>query len=324
MFLEHNGGEYVRHVIGICRCVLLTKQDQMPDYEACGAVKLLESMLHNCRARIDHYMSEILYLILKRLEKTKHNSSIRVLLFSAFSGCLYYNSPLTLHLLGSMQEHGQSGIMYSWMEHLYSCTKLRPAQLKVSILAISAMLELPTTIAPLMTAQNRLLLVRWGSKLLFQLGEERVRRQQQAQIRSAGRAKQQQQEDEEDGEIDDDGDVPDKGDNSLASRILHTWQQGEEDDFDDNPLEEEEGYTNPLDVVDELVNFATACHLAMSQSPELLPLLGLSQAQPEQGLASQIPPEETACLHHFLQAGLQRSKMTQSASQVPLQHQAEP
>ena len=66
-----------------------------------------------------------------RLEKTKPNSSIRVLLFSAFSACLYYNSPLTLHLLGGVQDHSQSGILYSWMEHLYSCTKLRPAQLKV-------------------------------------------------------------------------------------------------------------------------------------------------------------------------------------------------
>jgi len=200
------------------------------------------------------------------------------------------------------------------MEHLYSSTKLRPAQLKVSILAISAMLELPTTIAPLMTAQNRLLLVRWGSKLLFQLGEERSKRHQAQLQASAGKAEQQPEEEEEDGEIDDDGDVPDRGENSLATRILHSWHQGEEDDgfddFDDNPLEEEEGSTSPLEVVDELVNFATSCRAAMSHSPELLPLLGLSQAQPEQGLASQLPPEETACLHHFLQAGLQRSKTT--------------
>tara|TARA_B100000513_G_C11888136_1_gene181470 strand:+ start:104 stop:850 length:747 start_codon:yes stop_codon:yes gene_type:complete len=147
IFLAQPDGAGVRMVIEMATAVLVTHGDRMPDYEAHGGVKLLESLLHNCRGAIDAQLGDVLNLTLTRLERSKPNSSIRQLLFNVLSSALHYNAALTLSLLAQRtpgSEAALGSVLGGWMTHLGASAKLRVHDLKLSVLGVSALLELPS------------------------------------------------------------------------------------------------------------------------------------------------------------------------------------
>mmetsp|Transcript_913 Transcript_913/g.2092 ORF Transcript_913/g.2092 Transcript_913/m.2092 type:complete len:108 (-) Transcript_913:547-870(-) len=76
--------------------------------------------------------------------------------------------------------------------------------------------------------------------------------------------------------------------------------------FDEDEFDDEAPASSALDSVDELIAFTNGCHVAMQESPQLLPMLGL--APPQEGVGSQLSAEEAAALHQMLSAGVAKGK----------------
>jgi hypothetical protein len=317
-FLGARSGAYVKLVFGMCHHCLVTKHDAMNDYEANGAIRMLESLLYHCAEAHERMLPQLLEPILLRMERSKPDSTTRKLLFNALSTAIFRCASSTLQLL--VAGNKMSNTLGAWMNHLSAPAKLKVHDLKISILAIGALLQLADAHAPPMIASNRVLLVRGGVRLLLQL--------QAAQEAAANEVKQGSGDDFDLGdESDDDDDLlgvndgdgdSDAGGNAagggggggggdgIASSMLKLRDDlnidFDDDDFFDDDDDEE--HVDVLDNVDALAAFVQGAQAACNHEPRLLRLLGLSPQPPE--IEPQMSAEETATLHTMLSLGIAR------------------
>ena len=254
-FLAAEGGAYVQMALSLCRGTLVGEEAlSMAESEVFGGPKLVESLLHNCRGRIDALLPELVAMIAMRLqiegpEESQPGLGLSTLLYTALGSAFHYNPLLTLQIL----EHRQCQLqmLTSWVKHLHENPKLREHDLKVAMLSVAALLSLPTAAAPHAVASNRLLLVRQGVALQAKLAKERERKQ-------AAEAEEEDDDDDddddggEDGELADDVDGTDEDETATLRRLLNSDRHFNLDDFlkagghdDDDDLEEEEASPPP-------------------------------------------------------------------------------
>ena len=75
-FLTINNGQLVQSIVSICRDALISDEakESMQDYDQHGAPKLVESMLHACRGRIDPIVPDLITFVLMRLDTCESRS----------------------------------------------------------------------------------------------------------------------------------------------------------------------------------------------------------------------------------------------------------
>ena len=318
---------YLQMVLSICRATLTTHASSLPDHEQHGACKLMESLLHNCRGRIDAVVPDLLGLALSRLdgllqaEEGERKEAMITLLYNVLSSALHYSPSLALQVLQHRSGAAWMGVLQAWMAHLQCSKKLRLHDLKCGVLAVASLLSLPPAEAPAVIAQNPLLLVQSGMKLLQAMEKKRAEESERE-----ARAKADDDGDDDDGDddddLDDDQDATDEG--GLSGSALRIYgglgnaggimaSDFFGDDFDDDDdLDDEEMYSTPLDSIDELIGFTDAVQAACGASPALLALAGLAPAV--DGAAPQLSPEDSAVLNTILAAGV--AKKAQAAQQA--------
>ena len=135
----------------------------MGDCDVFAGPKLIESLMHNCRGRIDALMPELVGMIHVRLHLDDSDGQpglgLTTLLYTALGSAIHYNPLLTLQILEHRQ--CQAALLTSWVKHLGTiCERpcVRAHDLKIALLAVSSMLAMPTATAPYVIASNRLML----------------------------------------------------------------------------------------------------------------------------------------------------------------------
>jgi len=235
--------------------------------------KLLESLLQNCRGRIDDTLPRIFSLVMPKLAEVtqKKLTALRVLLYSVVASAILYSPLLTLQQLTHRQELDSA--LKEWMAFLHedpTKVKMRTSDLKVNSLAVCALLAQPTAQVPPIVSSHRVTLVKANLMLLKRLDAERRR----LAMQEAEESDDEDDEDEDEEDVDDDEDVPEGKDLDLDKILSSKWTDNF-DDFEDD-LEEEEDYHSPLDDIDENVCFSQALQAAAAEQPELLACIGLA------------------------------------------------
>ena len=218
-FLTAESGRFLTMAIAAARRVLLPpEQGELMDSEQYGGAKLLESVLHNCRGRVDAVFPELLSLALMCLEQLDAESvNLRVLLSSTLSSALHYNPALALQVLAHRQ--AVETTLGGWVEHLSKCPKLRLHDIKVGLLGASSLLALPDASAGALVSSSRLLLVRLHITLFRKFNEHKEKLDKLAEL-GEGEEDEELEEDEDAGELGDDDDGKEGGTDMALSRLL--------------------------------------------------------------------------------------------------------
>ena len=128
-FLTIQNGALVQMVVSIVRDALVSEHatESFQETDAHGAPRLIESMLHACRGRIDAIVPDLLTCTLMRLESAE-TKAFKTLLYAVVSSALHYNPALALQVL----EHRQAttAVLTAWANHLSTSEKLRRHDLK--------------------------------------------------------------------------------------------------------------------------------------------------------------------------------------------------
>ncbi len=320
VFLTANSGAYLQMAMEMCRGVLVGEEaEAMGDCDAFGGPKLIESLLHNCRGRIDALLPELVAMIHMRLHLDDPDAQpglgLTTLLYTALGSAFHYNPLLTLQILEHRQ--CQAALLTSWVGHLGKAPKLRAHDLKIALLAVASMLAMPSASAPPVVATNRLMLVRQGLQLQGRLITER-----------ANQERQEQEEDDDDDDDDDEGaeldreelgddvDGTEEDETATLRRLLNSDRKFNLDDFlkagghdDDDELDDEEEYTSPIDDLDELIEFSGALEAACGEDASLLAAVGLGPT-PDGMLLS---AEENAALRSYVQQAVQKKQEKDAA-----------
>jgi hypothetical protein len=85
-----------------------------------SAPKLFESVLQNCRGRVDNWLEPYIKLSLTRF-KTAKNHYLKTLLLSVVANALYYNPVVCLQVLERLGATGE--FFRTWFELLYQAGK---------------------------------------------------------------------------------------------------------------------------------------------------------------------------------------------------------
>lgn len=115
------------------------------EQEAGEATELIESVLLNCKGRVDHKLPEILHITVQRLLAKKIESKeFRVLLIEIIADSLYYNAPLTLHILET--QGTTQAVFQVWLAAIPQFKM--PFDIKLIILGLTAIFEIPLAKLP--------------------------------------------------------------------------------------------------------------------------------------------------------------------------------
>jgi hypothetical protein len=132
------------------------------EQEAGQATELVESVLHNCKGRVDRYLPEIIRIAVSRLASSADSEDFKVLLIEVIANSLYYNPALTLQILES--QGTTQAVFGKWLE-LVPLFK-RPFDIKLVVLGLSAIFELPLSSLPPIVQQGSKFIMEAIVKLL--------------------------------------------------------------------------------------------------------------------------------------------------------------
>jgi len=121
--------------------------------EAATATELVESIMHNCKGRVDRIIPDILGITVQRLNSItdpKESQSFRVLLIEVISNALYYNPALALSIMES-QKMTQS-VFGQWLALIPHFKN--QYDIKLIVLGLSAIFELPPSSLPPIVQQG--------------------------------------------------------------------------------------------------------------------------------------------------------------------------
>ncbi|KAG0319361.1 hypothetical protein BG000_003916 [Podila horticola] len=122
------------------------KSDRLGENDRVCACKLAESLLLNCRGRVDKYLAPILALVFEYLgpEDRIQTIEFRVQAIEVVMNALYYNAAATLRLL---EESGQTQrFLTVWFSNLDKFSRVHDK--KLSIVALCSILNVPVDQLP--------------------------------------------------------------------------------------------------------------------------------------------------------------------------------
>ena len=146
----------------VCRMVeRVMTGEESAERDVVEGCKLLESLVLNCKGRIDAYIPPLVGLLVKRFQGEVKKEFCRTELLKALADCLYYNAELSLRAL---EEHGATAFMFqTWFtaivqskeEELEDGSKVQEKthfkgvhDRKVCILGLAAILRVPPASLP--------------------------------------------------------------------------------------------------------------------------------------------------------------------------------
>jgi hypothetical protein len=150
------------HIELVCRMVeKVMTGDESSERDVVEGCKLLESLVLNCKGRIDPYIPPLVGLVVKRFQGEVKKEFCRTELLKALANCLYYGAELVLRAL---EDHGATGFMFqTWFtaivqskeEELEDGSKVQEKthfkgvhDRKVCILGLSSILRVPAASLP--------------------------------------------------------------------------------------------------------------------------------------------------------------------------------
>jgi hypothetical protein len=307
---------YLDMVFRVCKAMLENVGGNMGDVDHGVACKLLMSVLHNCRGRVDGFEVACVDLILARLSHAHCSRSVKGLLMQVLASALFYNAG---NVLRALQGKGVTGQVFQvWLE----CTAFLAAgfEQKMSVIGFLAVLAVPSASLPPEVQQGLGTIFAKTVQLLAQLHVEGVDGE-------AGGDDEEEHQDEEE-ESDDDGseaeeettDEEDEGgehgfgseediENAMDEAYLKALrniagkagarrqafedaasEDGEDEDQDYD--EAEDDYVSPIDNVHE----AVMLHVTLSELAAREPALA-------QQLQASLPPPLMGHLATLMQQG---------------------
>ena len=324
-FLTINNGQLVQSIVSICRDALISDEakESMQDYDQHGAPKLVESMLHACRGRIDPIVPDLITFVLMRLD-TCESRSLKILLYSALSSAIHYNPVIALQVL----EHRQAtqAVLTVWAQHLGAAPKLRVHDLKVGMLAAASLLSVPTAQAPPAVHAGRLHLLRLGVSVAKRIETLREAKKADEEAEDDDDDDDEEEDDSDDGlygqqelEDEDEGGKPMDTHDALARLLRHAAGDnalkkfnlsaltGDDDGSDassDELSDDEDGsYDCAIDNYDEFVCLMEAAQAASNEDGDLLAKAGMAT---KEGVPCQLSEEEVTALRTTIAAGVER------------------
>lgn len=120
------------------------------EMEAGQATELIESVLHNCRGRVDRVIPDIIAVAVKRLSSEIDSKDFKVLLIEVIANALYYNPALTLQV---MEAQGCTQVVFSQWLSIIKLFK-REYDIKLVVLGLTAVFELPLASLPPVVQQG--------------------------------------------------------------------------------------------------------------------------------------------------------------------------
>jgi len=278
-------GPYLPIVVSIYKRVLT---DNKTNYETViDACKLWESVLLNCKGRIDTLIEPTLEMALTRLSKTKR-TNLKVILLEIALNSAYYNPSLFLQI--TQNKDWTKAIFELWFQLTPKFKRLHDK--KICILALSAIIQLPfSSLPPIIQAGYQQIL-----STIIQLNRDREIQRKEEELackaeeeRYKEKGNDQEEEEEED---ESSGELEEGTEDILSEDLISRAKQAQQfyedekdddnsdEDEDDSDLEDEEDeFTSPLDNVDELITFV-----------DWMKDLSTKNVNFYQSLLSQLPP----------------------------------
>eukprot|EP00741_Cyanophora_paradoxa_P019839 tig00000217_g19147.t1 len=280
---------YIAMIFDLCKKVM--ERDDGGETECREACKLVESVLHNCKGKIDAWVPQFVQICVARLQ-TARSVALKVLLLEQISNALYYNPVICLSALESLG--CTSEVFYAWFQLLDKFVRLHDK--KIAIIGLVTLLKIPASQLPAA--------VQAGHKHIFEavikLSEAIVKQRddhQKAAEEEGGEEHDGSDPDEEDWnsdkELDDDEDEVSEKDEAYLRMLEERAKAYAEGGDDGDELDEEDDvdYSTPIDDVDELVYFADT----------------LQELQATGVLATtSFTPEEQARIQHLLNKAQER------------------
>lgn len=154
------GGNYLDMVMNMYKKSVGNLESD--EQEAGQATELIESVLHNCRGRVDRILPDVLSIAVRRLASEIDSKEFKVLLIEVIANALYYNPALTLQILEA--QGATQAVFGQWLEAIPMFR--RPYDIKLVVLGLSAIFELPLASLPPVIQQGAKVILEASVKLL--------------------------------------------------------------------------------------------------------------------------------------------------------------
>ncbi|KAB8338931.1 hypothetical protein FH972_021871 [Carpinus fangiana] len=281
--------QYVEAVVDMTRDIFENKKVGKVD-RICGC-KLAEGLMLSLRGHVDEHIPEFIRLAMNALgEDDVKVKSYKIHLIEVVINAIYYNPQLTL---STLESSGLTNKLFSfWFANIDNFTRVHDK--KLSIAAITALLNIPPTSVPQSVQQGWPRLLQGCAKLFKTLPEaeknrEEAKRENEFQLNSDFEDDEDEGDwGEEDGWQNEAGDAEDVRDESSAYLDFLSEEAQKYSAFggdDDDELEEESILETPLDELEPYSMFKQSLLKLQSEQPQFY-----------EGLLKQIEPAEQQVL----------------------------
>ncbi|KAF9527513.1 armadillo-type protein [Crepidotus variabilis] len=255
--------------------------EQLGETDRVNGSKLAEAVLLNLRGSVDDYLQSIIGTALKLLKDTK-TPALRLANLEVLINCVLYNPGASLHIMDAHSPGSAREFFDRWFAAIDANeTRLpRVHDKKLTLLALSALLEMPANTVPQALQEGWPFIVRGALKIFKTLPKAIEDRKHIEQLM--------EEEDEDDGDLEsaglnlegDDEDVWDEDSaymELLASEGARLRQQQaaaegsseeDEDEDDTEGIEEELGYISPVNNANPYLSFKQALAAFQAHNPQ--------------------------------------------------------
>ncbi|KAL1728536.1 armadillo-type protein [Schizophyllum commune] len=275
---------------------------QLGDNDRVNACKLVESILLNLRGAVDDHLQVIIATALTAFaQKDNHTLALRTMNLEVLINAVLYNPTASLHIIDSAQPGIARTFIDRWFTAISKGQLPRVHDKKLSILALSALLEVPPASIP------ESLKAGWPGIVG---GVLTVFKELPKAIEHRKLLEEKMEDDSDDDEFDegrllnlrdDDDDVWDEDSAYLEMLANESARQrerlekkeagkevDEDDESDDENVEEELGYLSPLDNVNPYASFKQALTTFQMQNPEAYQAATTSLSPEQQTLLMEV------------------------------------
>ncbi|KAF9190108.1 hypothetical protein BGZ50_000457 [Haplosporangium sp. Z 11] len=210
------------------------RSDRLGENDRVSACRLAESFMLNCRGHIDKYIAPFLGLVFQHLAPADGIKTVefRVQAVEVVMNAIYYNAPVTLHLL---EENGWTQrFLDVWFSNLSKFSRVHDK--KLSIFALCAILRVPVEQLP-PALQNG-----WPQVLNGILSNFEGLPIAQANRKEMEKHYNIASDDDDDDDDDDSDDDDDEGQNALEAALAEDEDSAEEEWVDDDDDVFDEGH----------------------------------------------------------------------------------
>jgi len=233
------GGPYLTMVSEIYKKLILDEKES--ENNCLDACKLIESVILNCRGRVDQYIEPYCQIALTRLPKTKRDV-LRCLLIGVVVNSIYYNPSFTLEILarnGWMEQ-----FFTVWFQHIPKLP--RSHDRKLTVLTLLTLMSMSPEAMPAVVKNGHQQILEVAITTCHDLLRHKQIMAEAELI-------------EEDDDEDDDYEVRELEEPVAVEEAHEMGNEDAEpfedddnfDDFDDDMFDEDEEVTTPLDPIDE-------------------------------------------------------------------------